>query len=217
LESALEWIWFGRSSEERFYSAATWRYPEKFFADYVHARNDWTVREFDLETDLKSARRGAIGIAVAAEDPDLSAFAQRGGRLIQWHGWHDMGIPARNSIRYYEAVKSKMGASAVASFYRLFMGTGVGHCGGGPAPDAIGGAFGRHAPQRNADHDVMEALARWIEEGKSPELIIATKYADDIVVAQRPWCAYPQVARWDRHGDRNKATSYQCAVPSGGH
>ena len=215
LESALGSLWFGTSREGRFYSGGTWRYPEKFFADYVHARKTWTVREFDWKTDLNAARRGVIGISVAAENPDLSAFAKRGGKLIQWHGWHDMGIPARNSIRYYESVVKRMGADAVGRFYRLFMGTGVNHCGGGPAPDVIGAVSGRPPPRRDAEHDVMEALVKWIDEGKAPGQIIATKYADDVVVSQRPWCAYPQVARWNGHGDRTKATSYRCSASRG--
>jgi len=203
--------WMGSDPEHPFYSSRTWRYPDRFFADYVHGREDWSVRELDWKKDLKAAREEVIGISVAADDPDLSAFAASGGRLLQWHGWQDMGIPARNSIRYYQEVLDRMGADAVAPFYRLFMGTGVDHCGGGNGPNAIGGAFGSPAPQRDADHDVMEALARWIQTGQAPEQIVATRFGEDgSVVAQRPWCAYPKVARWDGRGDRSKAGSYRC-------
>jgi feruloyl esterase len=154
-----------------------------------------------------------IGIAVAAENPDLSAFAKRGGKLIQWHGWHDGGIPSRNSVRYYEAVVKQMGADSTRPFYRLFLGTGVGHCGGGGAPDQIGGGFQGRAGARDAEHDVVEALVKWIKEGSAPDRIIATRFGDNnAVVAQRPWCVYPQNARWDGKGDRNKAESYSCAA-----
>ncbi len=212
LESNIAPNWMGSDAEDPFYSSYIWRYPDRFFADYVHARQDWSVREFDWKTDLKAARNGVIGISVAAEDPDLSAYAASGGKLLQWHGWQDMGIPARNSIRYYEEVVAEMGADAVDPFYRLFMGTGVDHCGGGLGPNAIGSTFGLPAPQRDAEHDVMEALARWIEEGEAPEQIIATRYGEDgSVVAQRPWCVFPKVARWDGQGDRTKVESYSCS------
>jgi hypothetical protein len=213
LESMIGPNWMGSDPENPFYSSRTWRYPDRFFADYVHGRADWSIREFDWKKDLKAAREGVIGISVAAEDPDLSAFARSGGKLLQWHGWQDTGIPARNSIRYYEEVVAEMGADAVEPFYRLFMGTGVDHCGGGLGPNSIGSTFGVPAPQRDADHDVMEALARWVEEGEAPEQIIATRYGDDgSVVAQRPWCAFPKVARWDGQGDRTKVESYSCVI-----
>lgn len=209
-ESALAGYWMGTSREKRFYTSGSWRYPEKFFGDYVHAKSDWTVRQFDLKSDLKAAQDGVIGKAVEAQNPDLSAFAKRGGKVIQWHGYHDVGISARNSIRYRDAVVAKMGKENVDPFYRLFLGTGVGHCAGGPGPDSIGAAFGAIST-RDADHDVMEALVRWIKQGRAPEQIIATKLDQNgAVVAQRPWCAYPNVARWDGKGDRSKAESYSC-------
>ncbi len=40
---------------------------------------------------------------------------------------------------------------------------------------------------------------------------MATRYGEDgSVVAQRPWGAYPKVARWDGRGVRRKAESYRC-------
>ncbi|MFV0431729.1 MAG: tannase/feruloyl esterase family alpha/beta hydrolase [Alphaproteobacteria bacterium] len=174
---------------------------------------EWSVRKFDKEADLKAAKNGIIGVSVAAENPDLSAFAKRGGKMLHWHGWHDMGIPARNSIRYYNEVINTMGQQNVDAFYRLFLGTGVGHCSGGYAPDSIGSAFGKPAAQRDAEHDVMEALVAWIEDDNAPEKIIATQYDKDdtTVVAQRTWCPYPKVALWDGQGNRNKAKSYSCS------
>ena len=54
-------------------------------------------------------------------------------------------------------------------------------------------------------HDVVAALAHWVEDGKAPDQIIATNYRDNDptegVVAQRPWCAYPAVARYSGQGD----------------
>jgi feruloyl esterase len=98
-----------------------------------------------------------------------------------------------------------------SSFYRLCMGTGMAHCGGGVGPNAVGGAFGSPAPVRDAEHDVIEALAAWIENGRAPEQVIATRCADDgSVGAQRPWCAYPASAVWDGTGDRSRPASYRC-------
>ena len=87
----------------------------------------------------------------------------------------------------------------------------MGHCGGGNGPNAIGGAFGQPAPARDAEHDVRETLAAWIEKGRAPESIVATRYGEDgSIVAQRPWCAHPMIAVWDGAGDRSLAKSYTC-------
>jgi hypothetical protein len=136
LETGLS-VWMGTDGANPFYTG-NWRYPDRFFADYVFARADWSVREFQWKRDLQLAREAVIGQSGAAENPDLSAFRARGGKLIQWHGWHDMAIPARNSVRYYQSVVDTMGQPQVDSFYRLFMGTGVNHCGGGNGPNVIG-------------------------------------------------------------------------------
>jgi feruloyl esterase len=212
LETEIGGNWIGRSAEERGVSARAWTYPVGFFRDYVHGDPGWQVTAFDPTRDLPAARQGLIGFSVAAEDPDLSRFATRGGKLLQYHGWHDMSIPARNSIRYYEEVARAMGGrEAIAPFYRLFLGTGMGHCGGGNGPNAIGGAFGLPAPVRDADHDVIEALAAWIRNGRAPEKIVATRYGQDgRITAQRPWCAYPEIPVWDGVGDRSVARSYSC-------
>jgi len=34
------------------------------------------------------------------------------------------------------------------------------------------------------------------------------------VIAQRPWCAYPAVARYSGQGDRADAASYACTAPA---
>jgi feruloyl esterase len=88
----------------------------------------------------------------------------------------------------------------------------------GLGPNAVGGVFGLPSPIRDPAHDVVAALAHWVEEGKAPDQIIATRYRDDDpskgVVAQRPWCAYPAVARYSGQGDRADAASYACKAPA---
>jgi feruloyl esterase len=91
----------GESATQRFYSSWTWPYPEGFYRDYVHADAKWTVRDFNLHQDLAEAQKGVIGIGGYAQNPDLSVFKRAGGKLLMWHGWHDMSIPAANSIPYF--------------------------------------------------------------------------------------------------------------------
>ena len=90
------------------------------------------------------------------------------------------------------------GLDSIQSFYRLFMAPGMEHCGGGPGPSAVGGVFGPPSPSRDPAHDVVSALAHWVEDGAAPTEITATQYRDNDpakgVAAQRAWRAYPAVA-----------------------
>jgi feruloyl esterase len=65
----------------------------------------------------------------------------------------------------------------------------------------------------DADHDLLKALERWVEQGVAPDKIIATHYVNNTpangVQFQRPLCPFPQVA-WYKGGDPTNADSFQC-------
>ncbi len=88
------------------------------------------------------------------------------------------------------------------------------HCGTGDGPNAIGGVFGLPSPSRDPAHDVVSALAHWVEDGAAPSQIIATLYHDNDpakgIAAQRPWCAYPAVAQHSGQESASEAASYAC-------
>jgi feruloyl esterase len=69
-------------------------------------------------------------------------------------------------------------------------------------------------PQKDADHDVLSALERWVETGVAPDRIVATGtvVGDTSKVLTRPLCPYPQVARYNGTGDPTDAASFACAV-----
>jgi Tannase and feruloyl esterase len=189
-----------------------------YFAHMVFDKPDWRIDGQNVSDDLAAAEK-KTGEALDSSDPDLSAFRAAGGKLIQYHGWNDAGIPPQSSVDYYEQSASKMGGlDNIRSFYRLFMAPGMDHCGGGPGPSAIGGVFGLPSVSRDPGHDVVAALAHWVEDGVAPNQIVAARYRDNDpakgVDAQRPWCAYPATARYSGQGDRSAAASYACAAPS---
>lgn len=71
----------------------------------------------------------------------------------------------------------------------------------GPVPHSVPGFS-------DAQHDAMLALMDWVEKGRAPTEIIATKWANDDpqqrVTSQRPACMYPQVAKF-RGGGGSKS------------
>jgi feruloyl esterase len=102
----------------------------------------------------------------------------------------------------------------VRQYHRLFMLPNVAHCGGGSGPSMIGGGTGDPLPQfRDAEHDAVLALARWVEKGQAPESLIATSAKDGVVSRQRPVCVYPKQARYNGAGDVNAAASFTCVDP----
>jgi len=141
-----------------------------------------------------------------ATDPNLRAFRERGGKLLQYHGWSDQLIAAQNSVDYYESVLSFFGGASpdrsaavrdVQGFYRLFMAPGMAHCSGGPGPNAF---------------DMQAALEQWVERGIAPDTIVATHSINGVIDRSRPLCPYPAVAVYKGKGDTNDAANFACRV-----
>jgi len=134
---------------------------------------------------------------LGTNNPDLSAFRDRGGRIIVWHGQNDQLIYPGGSIDYYKRVQQQMGgADKTAAFIRLFLAPGVGHCGGGTGP-APSGQF--------------EAVVRWVEENTAPTTLQAVRRDQSgAVTRSRPLCQYPLVARYKGTGSTDEASSFDC-------
>jgi feruloyl esterase len=168
--------------------------------DYL---NGDVTREYDI------ARR-TIAPIVSATNPDLRAFARHGGKMIQYAGWADAAIAPQNGLNYYRRVRKEMGD--VNNFYRVFMAPGMAHCSGGAGVNAFGNGT-VNGPAIDADHDLVKALERWVEQGVAPSKIIATHYVNNSaaqgVQFQRPLCPYPQRANYIG-GDPNLASSFRC-------
>jgi hypothetical protein len=210
-------LWITGSDPKRTSGSLIHAFGTGFFSDMVYNQPNWDFKSVTVDEALAQADKMA-GEALDAQLTDLGAFKAAGGKLLQYHGWNDSAIPPQNSINYYEAVAAKMGGlDNLKSFYRLFLAPGMEHCGGGAGPNAVGGVFGSPSATHDPGHDVVAALAHWVEDGAAPQTLTASSYQDGDpakgVAAQRPWCAYPSVARYSGSGDRNVATSYSCDAP----
>jgi len=144
-------------------------------------------------------------------NPDLRTFKGHGGKMIQYAGWADAAIPPENGLNYYRKVTHTMGDPS--DFYRVFMVPGMAHCSGGAGPNAFGNGT-TNGPVIDADHDLVKALERWVEQGVAPEKIIATHYVNNVIGGtvqfQRPLCPYPQRGEYVGKGDSNDAPNFQC-------
>jgi len=183
-----------------------------FFSDFVYEKPDWDFKTFNVDAGLKAAT-GKTAEGLNATNADLKAFKARGGKLIIYHGWNDPVISALNTVNYYQSVIKTMGQKDADSFLRLYMAPGVQHCGGGPGPDSFGAVGDLNFD--DPTHSVDASLERWVEKGKAPGVIIASKYeGHDRSQAKmtRPFCPYPQAAKYKGTGDTNDAGSFVCEV-----
>jgi len=139
------------------------------------------------------------GLVIGTDNPDLAAFRDRGGKLIVWHGWADQLITAEGTIDYYNRVLQQMGGrEKVSEFLRFFLAPGVSHCGGGAGPAPTG---------------QLEALLAWVEDGKAPETLTATRRDQaGAVTRSRPLCRYPLVAKYKGAGSTDDAANFVCST-----
>jgi feruloyl esterase len=157
----------------------------------------WDYLSFNPETDVARAEKTISGV-MNSVDPNLQPLFAHGGKLLQYHGWADPGIPPGSSVNYYKSVLEAMrGKAKVNDSYRLFMVPGMGHCGGGDGTSTF---------------DMVSALDQWVVQGKAPDQIMASKVVSGAVVRTRPLCPYPQVANYKGSGSTDDAANFSCKV-----
>jgi hypothetical protein len=197
----------------------------KYFAGLVFEKPDWDWKSLNYDSDVafaddKDAKVGQIN----AIDPDLRAFQARHGKLIGYHGWVDPNFTAAYAVEYYESVVHVIGKESgdhhdgdglkeTQDFYRFFVAPGMGHCTGGPGPNAFGG-LAQPVAALDPQHDLVSAIQEWVEHGVAPTQIIATKFVGDDpskgIAMQRPLCVYPQEAHYKGAGSATDPANFEC-------
>jgi len=214
--------WITGTSASTLNQSLQYLFGTNFYRYMVFDDPNWDPRSLNFDRDIdvayaKSIDGEALGDVLSSVDPDLRAFHAHNGKIIQYHGTTDAAIPPGNSIEYRRSVLAFFGiydqkdpTNEVGGFYRLFLVPGMQHCSGGPGANT----FGQGTPLADADHDVIKALEAWVEQGKAPDRIIATKYENDDPTQQakftRPLCPHPSVAAWTGKGDPSDAANWTC-------
>ncbi len=162
---------------------------------YFYARNpQLDVRNYKM-ADHK-ARVLEVSALMDSTNPDLSAFAARGGKLVMLENMADYAQSPYAGVAYYESVRARMGAEKVDAFMRLYTAPGVDHVGtGGPA---------------NAD--IFGALVQWVEKGQPPTGLTLVEQLPTLpfkVQRSRPLCTWPLVPRF-KGGLVNDAATFDC-------
>jgi feruloyl esterase len=152
-----------------------------------------------------AARRAELSQWLDATNPDLSAFAQRGGKMIVAIGTNDTLASTGAQLDYYQAVLDKMGRSKVDSFARLYVlpQTGHGLSGTNYATDGDGKTI-ESRPIPNT-FDRFALLVDWVENGRAPGKSIQVAAGEKSL----PMCSYPEYPKYSK-GPVEKAESYRC-------
>jgi len=175
-----------------------WAGPEPLAIGLDHFRYvvfedpKWDYHTLDFDRDVTRAEmldRNRIN----ATDPNLKPFFDRGGKLIQYHGWSDPQISPGNSVDYYRSVTALLGN--VDASYRLFMVPGMAHCGGGEGATAF---------------EAIPALEQWVERAKAPARIIASRVREGKSDWTHPLCPFPQTAVYAGKGSPDDAANFVC-------
>ncbi len=163
---------------------------------YFYAKNpNADLKTYKPQDHLPRIRE--VSALMDSTNPDLSAFAARGGKLILLENMGDYAQSPYAGIQYFESVQRRLGAERTAGFARLYTAPGVDHVGtGGPA-----------------SADFLGALVSWVEKGQAPAGLQLTEQAAKppfAVQRTRPLCEWPLWPRY-KGGDAAVASSFECS------
>jgi feruloyl esterase len=173
--------------------------------DYlVHFDFDRDAPKIDASNALFPESAMAMMAPPDADNPMLSAFARRGGKMIVYHGASDPVFSINDTLRWADRLQHNLGLATANQVARVFAVPGMGHCQGGPATDQF---------------DALGALVDWVEQGKAPDRLEARVRAGNkelpanwAVNRSRPLCPHPQVMRY-AGGPVERASSFRCTGP----
>jgi hypothetical protein len=179
-------------------SSRAWLYGSGMMQYFIARDAKYDPAHFDPAPLADRLR--AISALMDSTNPDLSAFAAHGGKLIISEHMADYAQSPYAGIDYYKSVVGRMGQSAADGFLRLYTTPGADHMGMG-APTGI---------------DMLGVLVDWVEKGQGPGDLVQVELAPKppfTVVKARPMCRYPTYPHYRGSGDTAAAESFECRAP----
>jgi len=150
-------------------------------------------------------RREEISPILDSTDPDLSPFAQHGGKLIVTIGTNDTLASPGAQLDYYQSVLDTMGQEAVDQFARLFVIPQANHGLRGTVYGIDGEGNSIPTPPIASDYERFRVLVDWVERDIEPAKAL-TVTAEDRTM---PLCSFPMYPHYVE-GPPERASSYEC-------
>ena len=143
---------------------------------------DKKLEDINFGADI-DAYTAALAPYLNAENPDLSPFKKRGGKLVMTVGSADSVVPYHASLDYYERVIERFGGlEKVQSFFRFYIIPGMSHGGG---------------PGINQPPSLIEVVRNWREKGAAPNVLQGRRVVDGKSELEIPLYPYPIKTGWD--------------------
>lgn len=190
-------LWYGLEPGTNYYNQAV----QPGFLVSLQWIRDFLLRDPSLDVshieqgelvDLFHQSVSEFGELWGTDNPDLSAYHARGGKLLTWHGWADDLISPLGTLDYWKRVVDLAGGEEETDeFYRVFMAPGLGHCGMGPGPQI--------------PVDSLVPLVEWVEKGNAPETILFSGNGQS-----RNICKFPKELEYSGSGNVSSAASWKC-------
>lgn len=168
----------------------------------------YSPRSFDLNRDYP--RLFTKGVLQAPNNPDLTDFERRGGKLIIYQGLNDLLDAPPIADYVAKATRVSGGKERADQFMRFYLIPGMDHCRGGIGVDTV---------------DWITALENWVEKKESPGTLMGARRSDGagppgakgfpldpaVVTKTRPIYPFPDVAAYIGSGDASKAENFKPA------
>jgi feruloyl esterase len=160
-----------------------------------------------VEGGKYNARREELSAILDSDNPDFSAFARRGGKMIVAIGTNDTLASPGTQLDFYQAILDKMGRSKVDNFARLYVLPQTGH--GLTGTNYITDGDGKKLEAKPIPNtfDRLALLTEWVEKGTAPGKSVKVTGGD----RSQPMCSYPDYPKYTK-GPANEAESYQCSA-----
>jgi feruloyl esterase len=159
-----------------------------------------------VEGGALNPRREEISQWLDSTNPNLSAFARRGGKMIVTIGTNDTLASPGAQLDYYQSVIDTMGRAAVDAFARFFVIPQVGHGLSGMVYATDGNGRPTTTAAIPNTYDRFGALIAWVEEQKAPAKSLTVTAGDRSLTL----CSYPSYPKYVS-GPPASASSYECA------
>jgi feruloyl esterase len=159
-----------------------------------------------VEGGALNVRREEISAWLDSTNPELSAFASGGGKMIVAIGTNDTLASPGAQLDYYQSVLDKMGRQAVDGFARFYVVPQTGHGLTGSSYTANGDGQAIRSSPIPSRFDRIAMLLDWVEKGTAPPKSATLTGA----AGSLPLCSYPTYPKYNG-GSPNDAASYTCA------
>jgi hypothetical protein len=153
-----------------------------------------------------NARREELAGWLDSNNPDLTAFMRRGGKMIVAIGTNDTLASPGAQLDYYQALVDKMGRTQLDTFARLFVIPQVGHGLTGRNYETDGEGKTIPATAIPSTWDRVSLLTEWVEKGVAP------KMSETVTGGEKslPLCSYPSYPKFNS-GPATASSSYSCS------